>query len=520
MQTSAFLAYVFFNDTVNNETQYGITDRSEQVVSITYKQRGVHDFLFMVWNKLSMELTEVLLFIAQAFEIQNVRITVDSTVKTNEPNLRFYLNASNGYGSLCAITFGDGENSTFETTLSGLYDLTANMTNTTIIATSLKSDPGLRHEYIKTSPYSVAGLYDVSVTCVNEINSASYSTTILAQDAIVDLKLFTISPHQFGKPIEVVWWFSAGSNVTVDIWYNKIHCNTSGMNIFGQNNSCSCLVTNVSHFDSDKMVDIKIRARNLVSDETKITVVQILEPMVITDFVALTTIAPWGSGVPGMGPNRNKFPAEHPVLLEANFTGGPPSGHGMRYHYGTWVEVDSNVGTRSSNSFVHQARFQMSDDKINATLILENSVEELWSNSLSIDLDRSFSLTTVNVRSPVVRNRTEKIRIELGSIGAHTCMAVDFGDNSSLLLYGEHAACEKEYNSISSHVIFSPRNESTTRIDIEHVFKDVGTYQFKIKGSNYVSWGSFKKEVTVQVEPCQYPNVTITGNANTCTNTV
>ena len=505
---------VFFNGSHNNESQYGIAQSPVHVTNLAYEQRGLYQVFSMAWNAIGVEFTELSLAVVRIFEIKTLTITTDSyALKTKVPNLKFYIRALKGSVSLCNVTYGDGEYSEHETTFTDFYDTIENSTD---IDTAIKTDPGIEHDVSKPSVYSHPGFYSVRVVCENEINSVNYSTTILAQDQITGFHVFPISAHEFGRTINVVWQMYLGTNVTVDIWYNDLLCNTTNITITNnQNNSRDCLVTNSMHFDPDYLVDIKLTARNLVSNITEIVTVQIFRPMVITGFVALTTTAQWGSGEAGAGPNRNKFPAEYPVLFRAIYTGGPPTLHDWTFQFHSWIGYCTNCGTRTDNSVEREYLFGRDDNLCDVKLKLTNpaGTAEEW---VAVDIDKSFNLTSVTIDSPVVVNRTEKLTIKLADIGKTTCIAVDFGDNSPLLLYGNYDACHELYNHTSrSDVVFSPRNLSTTSIGVDHVFETVGTYQVKVDGRNYVSWDSFQQEVVVAEKECEYPNVTITGNVYT-----
>ena len=514
METTAFLAYLFFNGTYNNESQYSITTNiSLYMTDITYEQPGLHQAFSMVWNKVSLELTELTLVVVRTFEIENLTITMDSHfTKTLVPRMKFYMRASKGYVSSCSITYGNLETSTYEKTLSDFYDTIENDPD---IGTAITSDPGIEHDFTKLTVYSEPGLYHVRVFCENEINSVDYSTTITVQNEILDFNVFSLPAHEFGQPIKVVWQVAEGTSVTVDVWYNDILCNTTNIIITGnQNNSCECLVTNSTHFDPDTLVDIKLTARNLVSNITKIVTVEIFEKMVITSLVAVTSTSQWGSGVPGAGPNQNKFPVENSVIFKANYTGGPATSHAWVVHFSSWIKYCVNCGSRTGNSVQDYFNFDLKEDICDVKLVLSNSAAET-EEMVTIDIDRSFNLTRVSMISPIIMNKTETLTIALGDIGTHTCIAVDFGDSSPLLLYGEYQACDEEFNHSSrSDMVFSPRDLSTTSIQIDYVFETAGTYQVKIDGRNYISWDSFEQQVVVVSLPCEYPNVTITGNVH------
>lgn len=465
----------------------------------------------MVWNKLSFELTELSLVVVETFEIENLTLAVQSkNVKTSETQLHFLMSALKGSSAQCNITYGDDSPvATYTTTLKDFYDEIENETN---LDNAIKTDPGLQHDFTKSSPYSTPGFYNVHVVCENTVSYAHYCTTIRAHDEIINFNVTSIDPHQFGEPINVMWTMEKGTNVTVDVWYNNILCNTANVSLTNnQDNSYDCLVSNLTHYDPDNSVDIKLEASNLVSNVTVIVPVVVLLPLVVTNFVALTSTSQWGSGMQGAGPKRNKFPLEYVVWFKANYTGGPATGLDWRHHYPTNVLVCPGCGSLDGYNVERDIEFDTDVDTLTMEVLVYNAAG-LASESLSIDMDKSFSITSLIIDDPVVVNWERTLTINLGAIGDHTCVAVDIGGNSSLRLYGELQACDDQYNhSLRTDTVFTEKSSRTTVIKIAHVFASVGRFLVKVSGRNYVSWGDTEKEVVVVLMPCEYPSVTIHG---------
>ena len=465
----------------------------------------------MVWNKLSFELTELSLVVVEAFEIENVTLAVESkNIKTSETQVHFLMSALKGSSAQCNITYGDDSPvATYTTTLKDFYD---GIENETDLDDAIKTDLGFQHFFTKSSPYSTPGLYNVRVVCENAVSYAHYCTTIRAQDEIINFSVPSIDPHEFGEPINVMWTMEKGTNVTVNVWYNDILCNTANASLTNnQNNSYDCLVSNLTHYDPDNSVDIKLEASNLVSNVTVIVPVVVLLPLVVTNLVALTSTSQWGSGMPGAGPYRNKFPAEYVVSFKANYTGGPATNFYWRHHYPSDDFVCWSCGSLDGYNVETDAEFDADEDTLTMEVVVYNAAG-LASESLSIDMDKSFSITSLIIEDPVLVNLETTLTIILGAIGDHTCVAVDIGGNSSLRLYGELEACDDQYNhSLRTDTVFTEKSSSTRVIQVAHVFASVGRFLVKVSGRNYVSWGDIEKEVVVVLKPCEYPSVTIHG---------
>ena len=108
--------------------------------------------------------------------------------------------------------------------------------------------------------------------------------------------------------------------------------------------------------------------------------------------------------------------------------------------------------------------------------------------------------------------------ILLGSFGTGTCMWVDLGDNSSLLVFG-HQSCpgEVDVDSINPKIVAEPRlkytfkHPDTERITISHVYQRVGFYNVKMNASNILSTAAYEMVAVVLPYICKNPNITIKG---------
>ena len=151
------------------------------------------------------------------------------------------------------------------------------------------------------------------------------------------------------------------------------------------------------------------------------------------------------------------------------------------------------------------------------TLELENSISSTLARG-SIELKESFILTSLTSDGPVKQNQTITFTISLEKFGTQTCMWVDLGDNSSLLVFGDVSCTSKfDVTTINSNIMteprlkFCPETSDTQEIIIHHVYPDIGSYDVRMNASNDVSMAT--KEIVAVVLPyyCLNPNVTITG---------
>ena len=108
--------------------------------------------------------------------------------------------------------------------------------------------------------------------------------------------------------------------------------------------------------------------------------------------------------------------------------------------------------------------------------------------------------------------------ISLESLGTGTCMWVDLGDNSSLLVFGNQSCpSEVDVDLINPNIIAEPRlnytfkHEDTQRITINHLYQQIGVYNVRVNGSNILSTASHEMVAVVLPYICKNPNVTVKG---------
>ena len=154
------------------------------------------------------------------------------------------------------------------------------------------------------------------------------------------------------------------------------------------------------------------------------------------------------------------------------------------------------------------------------TLVLKNNINSTFTLG-SIEFMESIILSSFASDGAVKENQTITFTILLEKFGTQTCMWVDVGDNSSLLVFGD-ASCTTKFNvtAINPNIVteprlkFFPKSSDTQEIVIHHVYPDIGSYDVRMNASNEVS--VVTKDIVAVVLPynCYNPNVTITDNSS------
>ena len=136
-------------------------------------------------------------------------------------------------------------------------------------------------------------------------------------------------------------------------------------------------------------------------------------------------------------------------------------------------------------------------------------------------LYQSVKFTDMTSDGPVKIKQTMNIQILFEKFGTGTCLWVDIGDNSSLLVFGNNSCPgQVDINSINPNIVTEPRlkytykNPDTLIISFNHIYNQVGSYNVRMRASNLVSSTSHEMVVVVLPYVCKNPNVTIKGRQN------
>ncbi len=332
---------------------------------------------------------------------------------------------------------------------------------------------------------------------------------------IANFSVPPISAQRFGQNISVVWEMDQGSYVTVEVYYNEILCCSRFLNhqLNYVGSQCNCSITDPNLFDPDGVVDFRIYAYNNVSNVTETLEVEVLKVIKNVGISALTSYASWGIGVEGTGPNSNVFPTEYPVKLSAVFDGGPAS----IIEWTFTCTVSPDIPDENELSFDKTFPSDIAQ-LCDITLVLTNNISTDTA-SKTIDLKESIIFNSFTYDGPLKPNQTLTFTISFEKFGQGTCVVVDMGDNSSLLVFGD-ATCETKFDvsQINPKIVEEPRltffqrSPETSAITIEHEFPGVGDYPVRMSAANLLV--NVTESLVAVVIPfvCKYPNVTITGN--------
>ncbi|XP_028413717.1 uncharacterized protein LOC114536572 [Dendronephthya gigantea] len=335
--------------------------------------------------------------------------------------------------------------------------------------------------------------------------------------SIAGFVLKPISAQKFGQSFTVVWDMTAGTSVTIAVSYNGIPCCNAGplTNTGGQ---CDCLISDPGLFDPDGVVNISAIASNLASSSPTYIEVEVLKVITQVSFTMLTSYSDFGVNIEGRGSQRNVFPAEHPVKFNCSYAGGPVTTV-------SWVfNCDADGTISESQSFFDKIFPSKTSQNCQITLKLENSINSTLAHG-SIELKESFILKSLTSDGPVKENQTITFTISLEKFGTQTCMWVDLGDNSSLLVFGD-ASCTTKFDvtAINPNILtvprfkFFPKASGTQEIVVQHVYLNIGSYDVRMNASNEVSMVTKDMIVVVMAYVCHNPNVTITGLAPNTSN--
>lgn len=310
-----------------------------------------------------------------------------------------------------------------------------------------------------------------------------------------------IPAHEFGKNISIKWSVSDGTYLIVEALYNTIPCCNSSVGHVKQG-TCICAISDPDLYDPDGVVEITVIARNLVSSPNTTLEVEVLKKI---QNVSITMHSDFGIGLEG-----NIFPAEYAVKFDAAYLDGTPTSS-------QWTINCTESGTSFESGLTFEKILTTTAQDCDILVALRNSISEATSRS-SVVLKESVILNSLTSNSPVKLNRTMTFVISLQKLGTQTCLWLDLGDNSSLVVFGYHS-CPSTINvdQINPNIVIEPRFKfthkysDTQEIVIDHVYPRVGSYDVRLYASNDVSMVTEQLAVEVLALECRNPNVSILG---------
>ena len=326
---------------------------------------------------------------------------------------------------------------------------------------------------------------------------------------IKDLAVEPIPAQEFGKNISVTWSVSDGTYLSILVLYNTILCCNSSVGHIKEG-SCICAVSNPASFDPDGMVDITVTAWNLVSNLSLTLQIEVLKKIRDASIQMLTTYSDFGSGVEGVGNLRNTFPAEYPVKFEAFYLDGS-------VNTSQWGFRCTGLEPSFEHELTFEKTFSGTSQDCDVYLVLRNGVSEAQTNR-TIILKESVILTSFTNNGPVKLNKTTTFTILLSKLAAETCLWVDLGDNSPLIVFGDVSCPDSiSVDKIAPNIVQEPRlkythkSSDTQTIVFNHIYSHVGSYDVRMGASNEVSMVTEQLVAVILALECENPNVTITG---------
>ena len=332
-------------------------------------------------------------------------------------------------------------------------------------------------------------------------------------EIIYPIQNFTVLPlsvHKFGEIIPVTWEMDVGTNVSAIVYYNDFPCcNASRMTHVG--GTCNCSIFDSAFFDADGVVDIQVYAWNSVSNEKVNVQVEVQKEIQNASISIVSSDSTFGNGVEGDGSIANVFPAKYPVKISLSYLLGPAK-------TALWSFNCSVSGEAIATEFSFEKTFASNASQYcDVSLQLRNNISEVLAKT-SFVLKETLIITSLTSNAPVKLNKTMTFTISFERIGTGSCLWVDLGDNSSLLIFGAtHCATKFDVSQINTnivsqpHVKFSFRSPDTQKIEIDHLYSGVGSYNVRVNASNEISVATESMVAVVLALECYNPNVTITG---------
>ena len=341
--------------------------------------------------------------------------------------------------------------------------------------------------------YAFEGYYKVTAYCANRLHNATYTTFATVQQPIIDLQLPPIPPKIFGQNVAVPWSMTNGTNVTFSLYLNNALVYSSTKSAQGD-----AFTLTPSHYVSDSTFTVDLRAQNLVS-QANLSIQLIIEiELLRIDFMALSTTSDFGTGLPGRGNDNNAFPTEFPV----NLTVVPYPSNATNLTY-SWDYGDAAKANTSEPTSLHQYSYKVDLYTVRVTAF--NLVSQKV-GQVTVLARKSVLKLAAESDAPSKRNNTMNFTLDIDQFGSDTCFTFDMGDDSGLQVFGSNSCAN-----MTTKQLFSYRSESTTRIELSHIYTAVGVFMVHINATNTVSRQHLQLEAPVLELVCNRPEVAMQG---------
>ncbi|XP_072168355.1 uncharacterized protein [Diadema setosum] len=236
---------------------------------------------------------------------------------------------------------------------------------------------------------------------------------------------------------------------------------------------------------------------NKVTFEERVELYGVISPDISLEVLYQPEIPPDGDPLPGFGYGGLQYPLERPIVFRPLLS----SGTGILFEY-----LDFGDGSVPQNTTGDTYEHSYSTPGEYTTMVrASNPISGPYVISTTFELYRTIYGIEVSTGDTTTPNQPKNFTITVAQIGFNSCLAVDYGDQSALRIFGEEASC-------SGHPRYPAATYSgllTNRIELQHTYGSNGSFVFIVHGFNLVSSVEIEEAFAVTYLSCNVPQVSI-----------
>ncbi|XP_041473066.1 uncharacterized protein LOC121422223 isoform X1 [Lytechinus variegatus] len=240
---------------------------------------------------------------------------------------------------------------------------------------------------------------------------------------------------------------------------------------------------------------VTVTIENLVSSITiieKVELYGVISPDIYLKVLYQPEIPPDGSPIADYG---NNYPLERPIVFEPVYS----SGTNITFEYLDFGDAGSVPENTTESTLVHH---YSTPGEHTVTVAASNPVSERYFITATFQLFRTIHSIEVTTGDITIPNQPKNFSITIGQIGYNSCLAIDYGDHQTPIMYGE-AVCDGHWKSPFADYI----GPLTNTINLLHTYSDNGSFIFTVRGFNLVSDISIEEAFAVTYLECNVPAV-------------
>ena len=341
-----------------------------------------------------------------------------------------------------------------------------------------------------THVFEDVGVYKISGTCKNRLSETRAISKATIQKEITRFQVSPVAPVIYGETFFINFSIASGTNVSFKAFLNQRELKIETLKC------CHLCKVTPDLYEYPGQYNITITAENLVTPKLRHTQAIFIEVPVAGVRLNMSYLE---ANIlhTGHGPNRNIFPENIPVLLQAT----ADNGTGLQYTWSIDNTEDLLRNETVMRTFYAAGLYMVS-------IRVENHVSRVVT-AVQVAVQKRAAFSNgglVECSTPNVLKATITVKATVQTLGTNSTLRFDM-DNTTSYWYGDHENhLGLEKNDNNTDLKYNGKLRRT--ITLRHVYNTPGIYIITAVLGNAVSKSLSTCEVEILPRPCKKPTVT------------